>query len=218
MARLPVPGALVIPNCVEIQLIYSWSGRTLKNVMHGSYTGTPALSNAFAETVFAAIKARAETTAWRARLGTGISFTAVGLRDLRSANQAQFLSTGPAVAGTGAGTTVSMNTALVVTLTTNLTGKQNRGRAYLAGMLDAGLSDPRTWSAAYGTDAVAFLSGIASVCSTNSIPLVVAQRALQAGTDHAGNPLPARTANTVAVTGQKIANPRVDSMRTRTGR
>jgi hypothetical protein len=48
--------------------------------------------------------------------------------------------------------------------------------------------------------------------------MAIAQRALNAGTDHAGQPVAARGANVVPVTLAEVHNSRVDSQRRRTGK
>jgi len=68
------------------------------------------------------------------------------------------------------------------------------------------------------TAAVAFVDGIRSVMDTNTVPMGIAQRALNSGTHHDGSPWEARAASVIDVIASTIANPRVDSQRRRTGR
>jgi hypothetical protein len=140
------------------------------------------------------------------------------VKDLRAANNPEYLSSSGPAAGTAVGAAASINTALVATLRTAQAGRGFRGRVYLAGLTNASLASSRQWDGPTGTDAVAFVEGLRTVMNTNSIPMVVAQRALQAGTDVNGNPLPARLADTVPVVLVDIANPRVDTQRRRLGR
>jgi hypothetical protein len=218
MARPPVPGPIVIPNAVEVKLHWSRNGNSFSNVLHGSYTGTPALSSTFAESLFSGFKSGLTSSAFNAELSTDTSFDAVEVKDLRSANMAGFLSTGPAVTGTDATGDLADSLAIVVTLKTAQSGRGFRGRVYLGGLGAIAQGSSRDSTAQAGAAAAAFVSAIMGTMQTNSVPMVVAQRALQAGTDHAGNPLPARTANTVAVTDAVIVSARLDSQRRRMGR
>ena len=218
MPRNPVAGPVQIPNAVELAIIWQAAGRTFKNVFHGAFTGTRPINPSLSETIFVALKAATSTTAWLARVHTSCSMTGVTIKDLNSPYQPTNPSTGGSAAGTGTGIALPLNAALVVTLRTNQSGQGYRGRAYLSGMNDAQLADSRTFSAAAGSAAAAFVDGVRNIMDTNTIPMALAQRALTAGTHHDGSPWESRPAALVDVVTINIANPRVDSQRRRLGR
>lgn len=218
MPRVPVPGPIVIPNCIEVKLHWSDSLGLFSNVLHGNLTAVGPINPALAETLFSAFKANTGTVVWLADLAATMSFTGVSVKDLRAANNPEFPSSGASAPGAAVGAAASVNNALVVTLRSAQAGRGFRGRVYLGGLTQASLASARQWSGAAGANAVGFIEGVRSVLSANSIPMVIAQKALQAGTDVAGNPLPARLAGIVPVVSVDIANPRVDSMRRRLGR
>lgn len=218
MARLPVAGPVVIPNAEEIKLHWAFAGRLFSNVLHGNLTTAGPLNPALAETIFAALKTQTSTTAWLAECSTNLSFTGVSIKDLRAANNPELLSTGPAALGTGVTNAMPLNASLVITLRTAQSGPGFRGRVYLAGMLATGVTDGLHFTQAFSDAAVAFVQGIQSVATAQQTPLVVAQRALAAGTHADGSPFAARSASVVPVIAVVQENLRVDSQRRRTGR
>jgi hypothetical protein len=218
MARLPVAGPVVIPNCIEVLLSWTSSNRTFHNALHGNLTAVGPINPGMAETLFSAIKANAATTTWLGHLGTGVRFAGCAVKDLRAPNNPMYFSTGTVVPGTAVGVELPLSSSLVVTLRTAQSGQGFRGRVYLAGMTDAALASPLAFLDTVGTDAVAFIEGVDSAMGTQNIPMVVAQRALQAGTHHDGSPWAARDAGVLDVIAKDIANPRIDSQRKRLGR
>lgn len=218
MSRTVVPGPVVIPGCIEVSLLFSSSGRNFKNVLHGNLAAAGPINPSLPETLFTGFKTQLTSSGFGAQLSSGTSFTGVTVKDLRAPNNPVYLSTGAAVPGTGAATQLPINDAFVVTLRTGQSGRGFRGRVYLSGLIAASSIDGRTFIGATATAALAFINGVNSVMTTNSIPLVVAQRALAAGTDSHGNPLPARPASVILVTSVVNVNSRVDSQRKRLGR
>lgn len=218
MARLPVAGPVVIPNVVEVRLGWECAGQQFSNIFHGqSPTGTAA-TDANAQALFSSISAGFSSSGWSGFVHPTVSLVRVGIKSLHVANQVEHFSTGAAVPGAAAGAGAPLNAALVVTLRTAQSGRAFRGRSYLGGLADNALANMFQTAGAANTAAAAFVTAIMNGMSAISAPMAIAQRALQAGTDHAGNPLPARAANAVAVTLAEVHNTRVDSQRRRTGR
>jgi len=201
-----------------MELHWTIAGQRCSNVLHGTNSFPAPIDPGIAEDLFSSIKAATSTTAWLALLSPTVSLDAVSIKDLRTANQAELLSTSGAALGTGTGDPLASSTALVVTHRTQQSGQGFRGRSYLAGMVASTLSDPNTFSPSANAAALAFLEGVRQVMSSNSMPMVVAQRALGAGTHHDGSPWSARPADVVPVIALDIANTRVDTQRRRLGR
>jgi hypothetical protein len=197
---------------------WSESGHLFSNVLHGAHSSGGPIDPAVPETIFAAIKAATSTTTWLTHLSPTVNFTGVSLKNLSVANEPEVPSVGGAALGTGVGQPLGINSALVVTLKTARSGPAFRGRTYLGGLVASTLTDPFNFSPTVGADAVAFMTGVSGVLTSNGFPLVVAQRALQAGTHADGSPWAARPASTQPVTTISIVNPRVDSQRRRSGR
>lgn len=207
-----------IPNCAEVDLVWTASGRTFKNILHGTWTGAQSPTSALAETLFTAFKSGFTTSGWAAAVHTDVSFTGVSIKDLRQPNLGFVQSSSAAAPGTGAGTAGPLNTALVVTQRTARSGKGFTGRTYLAGMDATQFATHLTATAGCTTAAAAFLTAVFNAMSTNSIPMGVAQRALLAGTSAAGAAMPPRPAGIVPVTQCAVINARLDSQRKRLGR
>ena len=218
MARLPVAGPVVIPNCAEVKLFWSFAGRTFANVLHGNLTAAGPLSPGIAESIFSNLKGAAGTTAWLLRLNNGVSFSGVSVKDLRAPNNPAILSTGAATLGTGTGNAMPINTALVITLTTGSSGPGYRGRVYLGGMTTTQCTDGKTFISACSTDGIGFVTAVNAAMTAQGLPLVVAQHALNAGTHHDGSQWAARPAGVTPVTNIVQRNLRVDTQRRRTGR
>lgn len=218
MARLPAAGAVVIPNCVETKILWTIGSRTFSNIFHGQSAAGVAATDANAQAIMSGLSTQFTSSGWSAMVHPSVSLFAVELKSLHTANLVQHVSTGAAVPGAATGAGAPMNVALVVTLRTANSGRAFRGRSYLGGLADIALSNMLDTSAAANTAAAAFVTGLMTVMAAASLPMCVAQRALQAGTDIKGNPLPARAANVVPVTLAQVINPRVDSQRRRTGR
>lgn len=218
MPRFPVAGPVVIPGCIQVNLFWTSSNRRWRNVLHGNLTAAGPVNPILAETLFTAFKGGLTSSGWVGELHTNSALTGVGIKDLRQQFQVEYLSTSAPMAGQAAGIELPLNVALVVTLQTALAGRQNRGRTYLTGFTDGALNGPLQTGAVANTAATAFLQAIQSAMQANTIPMVVAQRALAAGTDKKGNPLPPRVAGVQPVVNITVVNPRVDSQRRRLGR
>lgn len=218
MARLPTAGPIVIPNCVEVRLMWEVAGQNFSNVLHCQNPSGAAASDANAQAAFSGISTAFTSSGWGTFVHPSCTLFKVGLRSLHTANQVEHLSTGAAVPGSAAGAGAPLNCALVVTLRTNLTGPANRGRVYLGGLADSAMANMFNTIGPANTAAAAFISGTMTVLSGLAMPLGVAQKALNAGTRHDGTALPARSANIVPVTLAEVHNARVDSQRRRTGK
>lgn len=218
MARPVDPSVKTIPNCAQVQIQWSTSGRTFSNVLHGNWTGAQAPTAALAETLFTAVKGALTSSGWGALLHTDVSCTGVRIKDMRQPNLGYVNSSSAAASGTGSGTMGPLNAALVITQRTAQSGRGFFGRTYLAGMDSTTFQTHTQFTAAATTAGAAFLESIRTSMQTNTIPMVVAQRALLAGTTSGGAQLGPRAANTIPVTQCAAINARVDTQRRRLGR
>lgn len=218
--RLPVKGPVVIPNCAEVQIVWTQSQMTLKNVFHGNLTAAGPLSPNIAESIFSALKANAATTTWLGHLATGISLAAVHVKDLRAPYNPTILSTGLSIAGSASDAALPQDCALVVTLRTAQSGKGFVGRTYLPGLTVISLQDSRHFVATLKAPAEGFVNAINSAMTAQGLPWVIGQRHLAANTDPAAPPsqqVP-RNANVIPITKAEAINFRIDSQRKRLGR
>jgi hypothetical protein len=219
VARTPVKGPLIIPNCAEVKIVWQQNGVTLHNVFHSNLVPTGPINPTVAESIFSGIKAQTATTAWLAHVDPDCSLSGVEVKDLRAGNNAGILSSGPATTGTGTGRPLSQGTAMVITLKTAKSGPGFVGRAYLPGLDDSVLASARNFDETMLALGVAFVTGIQTVVTPLVGQLVVAQRALNADPT-SQNPAmqQPRAADVVPVTQIAFADTRVDSQRRRSGR
>jgi hypothetical protein len=220
MSRLPVKGPLVINNGIMVKLHWTFAARNISNVLIGTLTATPPDFDALANTLFTSIKGLSSTTGWLAECHPSLLLTAVSVKDLRTAHQADHVSSGPSVAGTGTGQPMALNSSMVITERTAMSGPGFRGRVYLAGMISQPTFDGIHLTQAVSDAGVAFVLGVKNVMATNSIPMGVGQRSLAAdplAPPGSANASP-RASSVIPVTAVLQENLRVDSQRRRTGR
>jgi hypothetical protein len=214
-----IPGKVVIANCVQLRLIWSLAnGKTVYNVLHGRTAGAPAVTQALAQAIYAALIAATDTTNWRAQLNTGVSLAGVDLRSLHVIDQPTIQSTGAAVAGTGATGAIPPGDALVVTLRTAQVGQHARGRVYLPGLDFSALAAGGVASANSVTRSALFVTALQTAMSGQGLTLCLAQPARQQYTGSTGTVHSARAASTLDVTAIATRNNIIDHQRKRAGR
>lgn len=169
--------ATVVPNAAQLRLIWALSGQPYAvNVIGVNKLATPTITQAIANTVGAAVKAALAPSGLGPLVGTAVTLANVGLRDIATANQPEFLDAGAPVAGTAAGDLLPPQISFVVTLRTALAGKSYRGRVYLTGFAEAANGATGQASAGTGTACVAFINSIANALGTSSMNLAVVSR------------------------------------------
>lgn len=169
---MPVP--LVVPNAAQMRLIWSFGGQLYAINVLGVVANAVAITQAITNTVGAAVKTGFASSALNAALYTGVQLVNVGLRDVRTAHQAEFLDSGAAVTGTMAGDALPPQIALCITLRTAQAGASWRGRVYLPGFAEAFNAGGGTANS--GTAAVAFVTAIKSALTTSGMDLGVLSR------------------------------------------
>lgn len=125
---------LVIPGAALLRLIWTRGGAAhAVNVIGVINDGPVAINQTLANTLGTAVKAGFTSSGMDDFISTTYALAQVGIRDINVANQAEFLDTGGAVAGSDAGQALPPQIALVITLRTALAGPRFRGRVYLPG-------------------------------------------------------------------------------------
>lgn len=165
---------LIVPNAAQMRLIWANGGQLYALNVLGVVANAVAITQALTNTVGAAVKAAFTSSSLNGGVGTAITLANVGLRDIRTANQAEFLDSGGAVAGTSAGDLLPPQTALVVTLRTAQAGRSFRGRVYLPGFTE-GVNTPGGASS-WVTAPVTFITAIKSALVTSGMDLGVLSR------------------------------------------
>lgn len=166
----------VIPNCVQIRLLWASEGNLAINVLNAEAGAGVLVNQALANTVGSAIKS-AFTSNLAAHYTGNTGLVRIGLRDMRQPNQAEFLDTTTATAGTGVGEPLPAATAMCLTLRTAKTGKSFTGRIYLPAMTEGDNTGLGVALAAAATAAVAFLNAVSAALASANLFLAVASRA-----------------------------------------
>lgn len=168
--------SLILANAVQVRLHWSFNGILGFNVLGGIVGGGYANSQAHANALGAAVLGHFTTSGLAALMATTTQLVAVGIRDVRVANQAEFVSVAAAVPGTGAGDPLPNQLAAVVTLRTALAGKSYRGRAYFSGAIEAENDGTGKIAAAFNTALVAFVTDVQTDMAAEGITLAVLSR------------------------------------------
>jgi len=159
-----------------VRLQWRLNGVAAFNVLGGIVAGGFANSQAHANSLGAAILGHFTSSGLAALMATTTSLVAVGIRDVRVANQAEFVSVAAAVPGTGAGNPLPNEVAAVVTLRTALAGKSFRGRAYFGGAIVGENTATGTISAAFNTALAAFMASVQTDMAAEGITLAILSR------------------------------------------
>lgn len=167
--------ALVVPNAAQMRLIWAVGGSLYAlNVMGVVNAGSVAITQALTNTIGTAVKSALTSSTLGSQLHTTVTLANVGLRDIRTANTAEFLDSGAAVAGTATGDFLPPQTALVITLRTAQAGRSFRGRTYLTGFAES--VNTATGVYAGTTHGVSFITAIKSALITSGLDLGVISR------------------------------------------
>lgn len=212
-----IGGPVVVPNCVKVMPLWQLGdGKVTRNVLGGIITSFTTASQGVAEAIRAAIAANSQFGPLLAQLAPTASFLGVEIQDIRQAGNPVFRSTGAAVPGTGTGTELPDEVALVLTLRTAKTGQGNRGRLYQPGWSSASLGAGNVATAAAVTALTNYPNAINAGMSAGGLSWGLIQPARAAyvspktGTSH-----PARSAACIPVTNFVVRDNHWDSQRRR---
>jgi hypothetical protein len=167
---------LVLAAAVQVRLHWTMNGVDAYNVLGGRVAGGFVNSQAHATALGAAILGRFTSSGLKALCATTTSLISAGIRDVRAANQVEYVSVAAAVAGTGAGNPLPNEVAACVTLRTALAGKSYRGRNYFGGFIVGENDAAGAIVAALNTALVSFMTGTQTDMSTEGITLAVLSR------------------------------------------
>lgn len=168
---------LVVPQGALLRLIWTQGGvPAAVNVFGVLNTGNVAITQTLTNTIGAAVKAGFTSSTQATFVHTTIALASIGLRDVRTANQPEFLEAAAAVPGTGTGDLLPLNVSLCITLRTALAGRSFRGRTYLWGYTEAANASNGTATPGVPGVGVTFVQAIQSALSNNGMALGVLSR------------------------------------------
>lgn len=212
--------SIIIPGAVQVRVRWAGASAPFLNVTHAVWNAAGPLSPTVGETIFAALKANAQVTAWMAYLPASTILEGVDVRDLRGANFPLLPSSSASVPGTAPAPAVALppQSAIVLTLRTQFSGRAFRGRVYAGGLSSAADDGGGKILAAAGDQWRAFVVSLNNaIVSAGGTSLGIAQVALPARPGHGGTTLPARDAHIEPVTGYEVRDLIFDTQRRRTG-
>lgn len=166
---------LVVPGAGQLRLIWALGGQLYAlNVMGVVNAGSVAITQALTNTIGTAIKSSFTSSGLVASIHSTVTLANIGLRDIRTANTAEFLDTGGAVAGTMTGDLLPPQIALCITLRTAQAGRSFRGRSYIPGFGEGQNTAAGVSQGASG--AVAFITAIKANLISSGLDLGVLSR------------------------------------------
>jgi len=211
-----IPGPVVIPNAIKIMLVWTLTdGKTARNVLYGAITGAVTPGVALADSLFTSLKGQASFAPLMGFIIPTTSFARVEVQDVRSADLPIFASTGAAAPGTGTGTALPDEVALVLTLRTANIGPGNRGRLYQMGWATNALGAAGVVAAGAVTALGNWGGGIATAIGANGMSWALGLRARAAYTGTTGRQHPARPASAETLTTFLVRDNHWDSQRRR---
>lgn len=165
--------SLVIPSAAQVRLFWTFNGAVAINVLGAAVAGGFINSQAIANALGTAILGHFTSSGLAALEATTTVLTGVGVRDIRVANQPEYISTAAAVPGTGAGNPLPNEIAAVVTFRTALAGKSYRGRAYAGGFIVGENSAAGAIVAGLNTALVTFFTNVQGDMNAGGLTLAV---------------------------------------------
>lgn len=169
--------SLVVPSGALLRCIWNAGGvPAAVNVYGVRNANAIPITQTLTNTIAAAIKAGFTSSTLASQIGTTVSLGQVGLRDIATANQPEFLDGAVAVPGTAAGDLLPPNVSLCVTLRTALAGRSFRGRSYIWGFTENGNTATGAASASVQTACLAWIDAISSALSAQNLQLAVVSR------------------------------------------
>lgn len=164
---------LVVANAAQMRLIWGLGGQLYALNVLGVVANAVPITQALTNTIGSSIKTSFTSSGLGASVHTTVTLVNVGLRDIRTANTAEFLDTGAAVAGTLAGDLLPPQIAYCITLRTAQAGRSYRGRVYLCGFGEGVNSSAGVMT---GGGAVPFVTAIQTALVANGMNLGVLAR------------------------------------------
>jgi len=211
-----IGGPMVIPNAVKVMIVWTLGdGKLARNVLGGTVTSFTTASAAVAEAMRAALAGHAQTVALLGQLAPTVTLTRVEIQDIRQAQLPIFASTGGPSPGTGTGTELPDEVALVLTLRTGGIGQQNRGRLYQPGWTSAALGAGNIANTAAVTALTNYPAAVNAMMSAGGLSWGLLKPERAAYTGSTGTAHPHRPASIAPITSTVVRDNHWDSQRRR---
>jgi hypothetical protein len=169
---------LIVPSGALVRLIWNaGSAPYAVNVIGCRKTGATVIDQALANAVGAMIKSGLNASGANGVMGTGISLANVGVRDISTANNVEFLDSGAAVPGGDVGKLLPPQVAQCITLRTARAGKSFRGRMYVPGYTITASDQNGAIVASTRDTTVAFVNAIRTGLPAHGLTMAIVSRA-----------------------------------------
>jgi len=165
----------VIPSTVQVRLLWTVNGQVAINVLHGIVQGAFVSNQTVANALGVAIKS-AVTANLADHMGISSGLVKVGLRDLRTENNVEFLDSGATTLGSAVDDALPANNALCISTKTAKAGASFRGRTYLTGFTEAANANTGTVQSAVAAAGVSFMTAVSAAMTAQQITFAVASR------------------------------------------
>lgn len=191
----------VVPDGLQVKLRWDCGGVAILNVMGARGSLTTPVTQAKADTLSSSIKSSFTSSGLAACMPPSVSLQSVGVRDVNTANMAEFIGVGASVPGTApTPQLLPRNNAIVITLRTARAGRSYRGRVYLSGLDEAKNSAGAGIDATAETAAIAFINAVKSALTAAGWTMAILSPALPERPSKPGGTLPAKPAFATDVT------------------
>lgn len=148
---------LVVPSAALIRLVWASGGTPYAVNVIGARKTVGLIDQAVADQVATAVRSALTTSGLVAQIHTTVSLSQVGIRDISTPSNPEFIGAGTAVAGTGTGKKLPPQVSACITLRTARAGKSFRGRFYTPGFSDVALAADGSIVSAASTAAATFV-------------------------------------------------------------
>jgi hypothetical protein len=171
---MPSP-PLVVANAGQVRILWDINGQAAVNVFGVVVAAGTTFNQSLATSVGTAVR-----NAFSVHLATLMPATTrvlrIGVRDLRQANQSEFLDGAAPTAGTAVADPLPAGVAICVTIRTALTGKSHRGRSYIGGWSELQNDATGLTASAASAAATAFINATFSATVASGLTLGVLSR------------------------------------------
>jgi len=190
-----------IDAAAELRLYWAINDQLAVNVIGARVNGSVTFDQDLADALGTAIKS-GFTTALTGLMSPNTSLAKVGIRDLRTDNNAEFQDSGVPVAGTGTGDALPAGDAVCITHRTAKSGKSFTGRTYISGWDETQNTANGQVAISAANGATSFMNVIAGALAGNGMSFAVLsrpreQKVIQEITTHADGTTTVRTLSRV---------------------
>jgi hypothetical protein len=211
-----MPGFVVSPETLKINVHWTLHGRPQLNVLHGHFPTVGPPDPAMAQNLRNAAVTALTSTNYLTVLASTTSFAQIGVTDLRFEGVPEVLSTGTPVPGTAVAPAMPDQVSFVYTLRTGKTGRSFRGRIYSLGWSTSTIGDNGQSDVASAEAGRLFYDALRTAMSGQGAAMAIRSPALPERPSKPGGTLPEKPFAITVVTSIETRDLLFDTNRRRT--